>query len=180
MRQSANQHPERLDVIRDAVGAVAPLLPLVLVAIVVMPPLLAGHPLPVVEARLGVVLLLALLGGAVLSRLEMAEVVRNLERRVAERTLDLGTRERWFRALVQNASDVVTVVDGDLIVRYQTPSAVAHARPRARRPRRCSRSTRCSSRRAVPGCAKPWPRRSADRECRSPWTCRSLTPRATC
>ena len=75
----------------------------------------------------------------------MAEVVRNLEHRVAERTLDLGTRERWFRALVQNASDVVTVVDGDLIVRYQTPSALAHARPRAGGGRRGCRSTRCSS-----------------------------------
>ena len=58
-----------------------------------------------------------------LTRIESLEVVRTLEDRVVERTLDLGTREKWFRALVSNASDVVTVLDRDGVIRYQTPSA---------------------------------------------------------
>ena len=33
-----------------------------------------------------------------------------------------GRSERRFRALVQNATDVITVIDGDLSMRYQTPS----------------------------------------------------------
>ena len=70
-----------------------------------------------------VALLVALLVGAVLTRIESLEVVRTLEDRVVERTLDLGTREKWFRALVSNASDVVTVLDRDGVIRYQTPSA---------------------------------------------------------
>ncbi len=46
-----------------------------------------------------------------------------LEARVAERTEALAERERWFRSLVQNSSDVVTVVDVDGTITYQTPSA---------------------------------------------------------
>ena len=106
-------------------------------------------------------LLAALLVGAVLTRLESLEVVRTLEDRVVERTLDLGTREKWFRALVSNASDVVTVARPRR--RDPLPDAVraAGARPRPRAARRAPvhaaapvdartrRSPTRSSRRAV-------------------------------
>jgi diguanylate cyclase (GGDEF)-like protein/PAS domain S-box-containing protein len=49
-------------------------------------------------------------------------LARTLEKQVADRTLDLVTREQWFRALVQNASDVLTVVDTRATVRYQSPA----------------------------------------------------------
>ena len=38
------------------------------------------------------------------------------------RTLTLAEQEQWFRSLVQNSSDVVTVVDPRGVIRYQTPS----------------------------------------------------------
>ncbi|MGB9376424.1 MAG: EAL domain-containing protein [Mycobacteriales bacterium] len=46
-----------------------------------------------------------------------------LEARVNERTLALAEREQWFRSLVQNSSDVVTVVEPDSTIQYVTPSA---------------------------------------------------------
>ena len=49
-------------------------------------------------------------------------MARTLELRVAERTLALGSRERWFRGLVQHSTDVITVVDREGFINYQTPS----------------------------------------------------------
>jgi diguanylate cyclase (GGDEF)-like protein/PAS domain S-box-containing protein len=46
-----------------------------------------------------------------------------LEARVRERTQALAEREQWFRSLVQNSSDVVSVVAPDSVVTYVTPSA---------------------------------------------------------
>ena len=45
-----------------------------------------------------------------------------LTRSLRTRTVALGEAERWFRSLVQNSSDVVTVVDEDGRIAYQTPS----------------------------------------------------------
>jgi diguanylate cyclase (GGDEF)-like protein/PAS domain S-box-containing protein len=45
-----------------------------------------------------------------------------LGRSLRARTIDLSERERWFRSLVQNSSDVVTVVDEEGRIAYQTPS----------------------------------------------------------
>lgn len=46
-----------------------------------------------------------------------------LEERVEQRTAELLASELRFRSLVQNASDIVTVVSDDLTVLYQSPSA---------------------------------------------------------
>ncbi len=108
---------------REATAALAPVLPLVLAGGLVFAAVAGNRPVGSVLIVLCVALVVALLVGAVLTRIESLDVVRTLEDRVAERTLDLGTREKWFRALVSNASDVVTVLDRDGIVRYQTPSA---------------------------------------------------------
>ena len=57
---------------------------------------------------------------------DYGRLTRTLEGRVRERTEALAGRELWFRTLVQNLNDVVTVVDEVGIVTYQTPSAELH------------------------------------------------------
>ena len=59
----------------------------------------------------------------VLTTRENLSLTLFLEARVEERTLALAERERWFRSLVQNSSDVVSVVDPDSAITYITPSA---------------------------------------------------------
>jgi diguanylate cyclase (GGDEF)-like protein/PAS domain S-box-containing protein len=66
--------------------------------------------------------------GAVLVRqlvtlLENLTLNRTLEDRVASRTAELRQSEERFKALVQKSSDVITIVDGDGVIRYQSPSA---------------------------------------------------------
>ena len=71
-------------------------------------------------------LLLVLVLRQVLAVQENGLLTRSLERRVLERTSALTVRESWFRTLVQNLSDVVTVLDEAGLVTYQTPSAEEH------------------------------------------------------
>jgi PAS domain-containing protein len=74
----------------------------------------------------GVVLALALLMLAVVRQvaalLENLSLTTHLELRVQERTAELDRSEQRFRSLVQNSSDVITVVDGNGIITYQSPS----------------------------------------------------------
>jgi diguanylate cyclase (GGDEF)-like protein/PAS domain S-box-containing protein len=46
----------------------------------------------------------------------------DLERRVEQRTAELRATERYYHALVQHSSDVITVVDPDLTMRYVSDS----------------------------------------------------------
>ena len=62
----------------------------------------------------------------VLALQENTRLTRGLEARVEERTAELAGQERWFRSLMQNLSDVVTVVDEDGTVTYATPSSAQH------------------------------------------------------
>jgi diguanylate cyclase (GGDEF)-like protein/PAS domain S-box-containing protein len=48
----------------------------------------------------------------------------DLERRVAERAAELHATERYYRALVQHSSDVMTVIDPELKIRYLSDSAL--------------------------------------------------------
>jgi diguanylate cyclase (GGDEF)-like protein/PAS domain S-box-containing protein len=48
----------------------------------------------------------------------------DLERRVERRTAELRATERYYHALVQHSSDVITVVDPDLTMRYVSDSMV--------------------------------------------------------
>jgi diguanylate cyclase (GGDEF)-like protein/PAS domain S-box-containing protein len=54
--------------------------------------------------------------------LDNLQLSRTLESQVAERTLEIVTREQWFQSLVQHSSDVVTVVDATGTIRYQSPA----------------------------------------------------------
>ncbi|MBV9820890.1 MAG: GGDEF domain-containing protein [Actinobacteria bacterium] len=68
------------------------------------------------------VLILLMVGRQVLTMLENRTLTRGLEARVAERTQELETSEQRFRALVLHSSDVVSVVDTDSVVQYQSES----------------------------------------------------------
>ena len=59
----------------------------------------------------------------VLALQENARLTRGLEARVAERTAELADRDRWFQNLMQNLSDVVTVVDETGAATYVSPSS---------------------------------------------------------
>ncbi len=70
----------------------------------------------------GGVIVVLLVVRQLLAQLEYLELNRQLEGRVEERTGELARQEQQFRAVVQNASDVVTVADSDYIIRYQSAS----------------------------------------------------------
>jgi PAS domain S-box-containing protein len=74
----------------------------------------------VLWARSAIILLLV--GRQVLTLLENRSLTRGLEARVADRTARLRASEKRFEALVQHSSDVVTVVDRDANVLYQSES----------------------------------------------------------
>jgi diguanylate cyclase (GGDEF)-like protein/PAS domain S-box-containing protein len=77
-------------------------------------------------------LILLIVGRQVLTMRENRHLTRTLEARVAERTAELRASERRFHALVQHSSDVVTVVDPESVVVYQSESALrvfGHAAP---------------------------------------------------
>jgi diguanylate cyclase (GGDEF)-like protein/PAS domain S-box-containing protein len=57
-----------------------------------------------------------------LTLLENRSLTRGLEARVADRTAELRASEQRFQALVQHSSDVVTLVDTDATVLYQSES----------------------------------------------------------
>jgi diguanylate cyclase (GGDEF)-like protein/PAS domain S-box-containing protein len=67
-------------------------------------------------------LILLIVGRQLLTLLENRSLTRHLEARVAERTAELRANEQRFEALVQHSSDVVTVVDTNATVLYQSES----------------------------------------------------------
>jgi len=107
---------------REQVAVLAPLVPLAGAGAQLLGCVVFGSPLAVPTLVLAGALAFALIAGAALTRLESLQMARSLDDLVVERTMTLGTREKWFRSLVQNSSDVITVVDARGVVRYQTPS----------------------------------------------------------
>jgi diguanylate cyclase (GGDEF)-like protein/PAS domain S-box-containing protein len=67
-------------------------------------------------------MILLIVGRQVLTLLENRSLTRDLEARVLARTAELRASEQRFHALVQHSSDVVTVVDTDAVVIYQSES----------------------------------------------------------
>jgi diguanylate cyclase (GGDEF)-like protein/PAS domain S-box-containing protein len=112
---------------RLAAGQLVPGLPTLTAAVGITTALVswwAGRslgPLSVVLSISAALVLLAL-------SLELIVVYENhaltsdLERRVERRTAELRAAERYYHALVQHSSDVITVVDPDLTVRYASDS----------------------------------------------------------
>ncbi|MGH9149763.1 MAG: diguanylate cyclase domain-containing protein, partial [Acidimicrobiales bacterium] len=69
-----------------------------------------------------VVTMLLLVARQYLSIMENHALARTLEERVRVRTEEVRKNEERFRALVQNSSDVVTILEVDGSIRYQSPS----------------------------------------------------------
>jgi diguanylate cyclase (GGDEF)-like protein/PAS domain S-box-containing protein len=101
-------------------AAVVPAVPGAVAVLVIGAAAAAGH-------RIGAASLVtfaaALVGRDVVGRIDEVVSARAAAAEFAERTEQLAARERWFRALVQDAPDVLTVVDIAGIVRYQSPAA---------------------------------------------------------
>ena len=56
--------------------------------------------------------------------LDNLSLTRNLEAKVGARTAELARSEERHRSLVQNSSDVVTIVDENGVIRYESPASV--------------------------------------------------------
>src|SRR5579864_1392044 len=74
-----------------------------------------------VLANCGVIVVL-LVARQLIAQLDYIELAHDLEGRVRERTHQLDLQQRHFRSLVQHASDVVTVLDANGVIRYQSES----------------------------------------------------------
>ncbi|HEX9530028.1 MAG TPA: EAL domain-containing protein [Acidimicrobiales bacterium] len=81
----------------------------------------SGHLSSFLLVDAGVILLL-LLVRQVLAQLDNLELAKSLDHRIKTRTGELHMRERQFRSLVQNATDVLTLVDAGGIICYQSDS----------------------------------------------------------
>jgi diguanylate cyclase (GGDEF)-like protein/PAS domain S-box-containing protein len=108
---------------REQIAVMAPILPILPAGIVVIISIFTGVRLALMTLILLGLLVASVLVAAVFARLDQLVLSRTLEHRVVERTLALRTHAKWFRALVQNSSDVITIVDASGTIRYQTPSA---------------------------------------------------------
>src|SRR5579884_166576 len=71
----------------------------------------------------GLVIVVLLLARQVVAQKDAFDLARHMEFRVQQRTEELGRQQRQFRALVKNASDIVTVVDASGRIQYQSESA---------------------------------------------------------
>ena len=80
-----------------------------------------GRPTPVGTWCRFVCVLLIVLRGVLLSR-DNKRLARRLEDRVAGRTAELTTREQHFRALVEQSSESLAILEADSTVRYQSSS----------------------------------------------------------
>ena len=71
---------------------------------------------------IGVATVVLVLGRQVVTVLDGTSVARRLEAEVGARTSELRKSEIRFRSLLQSSSDVITLVDDDSVIVYQTPS----------------------------------------------------------
>jgi diguanylate cyclase (GGDEF)-like protein/PAS domain S-box-containing protein len=108
---------------RERIAVMAPIVPMLPAAAVVVVSIVRGLRLSPTTVILLGLLVATVLVTTVLTRLDQLVLSRTLEHRVVERTLALRTHAKWFRSLVQNSSDVITIVDPSGIIGYQTPSA---------------------------------------------------------
>ncbi|MDX6226824.1 MAG: hypothetical protein QOI76_214 [Frankiales bacterium] len=118
-RSGALGRPRRRREVLAALALVLPAAPVLVLALLMV---LGGQHIRPAAVLAGLGLVGALLVRYVVARLDHLTMSRTLETEVEERTLAAVTREQWFRSLVQNSSDVLTVVDVEGIVRYQSPA----------------------------------------------------------
>ncbi|MCO8271313.1 EAL domain-containing protein [Actinoplanes sp. TRM 88003] len=80
-----------------------------------------GRPTPVGTWCRFICILLIVLRGVLLSH-DNKQLARRLEDRVTARTAELTTREQHFRALVEQSSESLAILEADSTVRYQSSS----------------------------------------------------------
>jgi diguanylate cyclase (GGDEF)-like protein/PAS domain S-box-containing protein len=108
---------------RERIAVCAAVAPVVVAALAVVGYELVAGGLPKMLAMWIMALAGLLLLRLIVALLDNLVLSRTLESRVDERTLELVTREQWFRSLVQHSSDVVCVIDATGVIRYQSPAA---------------------------------------------------------
>ena len=107
---------------REVLAVLALVVPSGLVLVRAVLTVLGGGRIPATSGLAGLGLVSAFVVRYALARLDHLTMTRTLEAEVEERTLALVTREQWFRSLVQNSSDVLTVIGPDGVVKYQSPA----------------------------------------------------------
>ncbi len=107
---------------RERIAVLVPLGPVSAAALLLLASSLLHQPVGPAALTCSVLLGGTLVTGGVLARLDSLSTERLLDELVLKRTVSIGSREKWFRALVQNSSDVITVVDVRGVIRYLTPS----------------------------------------------------------
>jgi diguanylate cyclase (GGDEF)-like protein/PAS domain S-box-containing protein len=129
--RSGKQRPRGQVIANRRLTLMLPSLPAVAGVLIVLAGwLLRGH-VESAEVLLGIMIAVVMLGVAllVIVTYENHALTSHLEQRVDERTAELEQRtaelqrtERYYRALVQNSSDIVMVVDAALSIRYVSES----------------------------------------------------------
>ncbi|HSH62265.1 MAG TPA: EAL domain-containing protein [Acidimicrobiales bacterium] len=104
-----------------AAGVLVPFVPVLLAGVVGLQRQGDGGLSTFLMANAAVVLVL-MTTRQVLAQFENLDLARELEAKVMRRTADLEREERRFRSLAQNTTDVVTIVDANGVIRYQSPS----------------------------------------------------------
>ncbi len=81
-----------------------------------------GQYLAPLVALVGIAIVLSVVGRQLVSILERETHAASLEAEVASRTAELEKSEVRFRSLVQSSSDVITILDAEGTILFQTPS----------------------------------------------------------
>jgi diguanylate cyclase (GGDEF)-like protein/PAS domain S-box-containing protein len=99
-----------------------PYIPVVGAAVTVVGLRLSGRALDSVTVITAMAALVLCAVRHLLTQMENVSLLRTLAERVERRTAELQRGEERFRSLVQNSSDVVTIVGSDSSISYQSPS----------------------------------------------------------
>ncbi len=105
-----------------ALDIVVPLLPVAIAGGIGLNRLIDGS-VDLVLAVTGAVIVLLLVVRQMLAQVDFLQLNHSLEQKVHDRTSQLSRQERQFRSLVQNSTDVVSIVDAAGVIRYQSASS---------------------------------------------------------
>jgi diguanylate cyclase (GGDEF)-like protein/PAS domain S-box-containing protein len=118
--------PRQLSRATTAQRDLAVLLPYVVVLIALVGGVLrmafGSHLNPAVATWSRALLALLIVGRQVIIAMDSRRLNRQLEARVAERAGELNTRQQRYRALVEQSSDSLAILEADSTVRYQSES----------------------------------------------------------
>ena len=118
LRDSSQPEAPEAEEHRAPVGVFAPYIPVLLAIAAASYREFTENKLGIFLAWAMLILIVLVVVHQILATFENVGLNRSLQLR----TNALSERERWFRSLVQNSSDVVTVVDERGRIQYQTPS----------------------------------------------------------